>query len=85
VITFVASKEGPSAVDSRAEHGLFALGVTGAFQVVVAADKARDEPYTLEEFATAMRQMVSNLSGRGQEAFCYLPRGISPQSIFARP
>ena len=85
VITFVASKEGPSWVDTQAGHGYFALGVTRAFQVVVSADKAADEPYTLEEFAAAMRQMVANLSGRRQEASCYIPRGIVPQSLFARP
>ena len=85
VITFVASKEGPSEVDDKAGHGLFALGVTQAFSVVVAAEKAQDEPYTLDEFATAMIQMVSNLSGRRQQAFCYIPRGIVPQGLFARP
>jgi hypothetical protein len=85
VITFVASKEGPSEVDDRAGHGLFALGVTQAFNVVVAAEKAQDEPYTLDEFATAMIQLVSNLSGRRQHAFCYIPRGIVPQGLFARP
>jgi WD40 repeat protein len=85
VITFVASKEGPSAVDARAGHGFFALGVTGAFQEVVAAEKGRDEPYTLEEFGIAVSRMVSNLSSRQQQAFCYIPSGISPQSIFARP
>jgi WD40 repeat protein len=85
VITFVASKEGPSEVDAQAGHGLFALGVTQAFNVVVAADKAQDQPYTLDEFANAMIQRVSNLSGRRQQAFCYMPRGIVPQSLFARP
>ena len=85
VITFVASKEGPSEVDDRAGHGLFALGVTQAFKVVVAAEKAQDDPYTLDEFATAMIEMVSNLSGRRQHAFCYIPRGIVPQGLFARP
>jgi hypothetical protein len=85
VITFVASKEGPSEVDIREGHGFFALGVKHVFDEVVAAEKAQDEPYTLDEFASAMIQRVSNLSGRRQQAFCYLPRGIVPQSLFARP
>jgi hypothetical protein len=29
--------------------------------------------------------MVSNLSGRRQQAFCYIPPGIVPQGLFARP
>jgi hypothetical protein len=85
VITFVASKEGPSRVDAKVGHGIFALGVAQAFQQVVAAGKSQDQPYTLEEFASAVRQMVLNLSGRQQEAYCYIPRGVPPQSIFARP
>jgi WD40 repeat protein len=85
VITFVASKEGPSEVDIREGHGFFTLGVKQAFDEVVSAEKAQDEPYTLDEFASAMIQRVSNLSGRRQQAFCYLPRGIVPQSLFARP
>ena len=32
VITFVASKEGPSGVDNTREHGLFALGILNVFQ-----------------------------------------------------
>jgi WD40 repeat protein len=83
VITFVASREGPSAVD--AEHGVFALGVTRAFDQAVAADKGPDQPYTLEEFDRAVRQMVLNLSEREQDAFCYFPRGVPPQALFARP
>jgi WD40 repeat protein len=85
VITFVASKEGPSRVDSRIGRGLFALGVARAFQQVVAAGKATDQPYTLEEFGRAVRQMVWNLSGRQQEAYCYIPPGVYPQTLFARP
>jgi hypothetical protein len=39
----------------------------------------------MDEFANAMMQSVSNLSGRRQQAFCYMPRSIVPQSLFARP
>jgi hypothetical protein len=85
VITFVASKEGPSRVDNQAGHGLFALGVTRAFQQVVSAEKPADQPYTLEEFATAVRETIFDLSGREQDAFCFIPPGVSPQSLFARP
>jgi len=47
--------------------------------------RAQNQPLTLEEFATAIRQMVLDLSGRKQEAFCYIPRGVPQQSLFARP
>ncbi len=85
VITFVASREGPSGVDAQTGHGVFALGVARAFNQAVAADKGPDQPYTLEEFDKAVRQMVLNLSEREQDAFCYFPRGVPPQTLFARP
>jgi WD40 repeat protein len=85
VITLVASREGSSGVDVPSQHGFFALGVTRVFQQVVAAGKAGNEPYTLEEFGTAVRQMVLDLSGRQQEAFAYYPRGVPQDSLFARP
>jgi hypothetical protein len=85
VVTFVASKEGPGGVDVPSQHGIFALGVLSAFRQVVAAGKAEDQPLTLEEFARAVQQMILDLSGRQQEASCYIPRGVPPQSLFARP
>jgi WD40 repeat protein len=85
VITFVASREGPGLFDVRARHGYFAMGVTGAFQQAVTAGKPPDQPYTLDEFRRAVQQMVLELSGRQQEAFGYLPRGVLPESPFARP
>ena len=85
VITFVASKEGPGEIDVPSQHGIFALGVLSAFRQVVAPGKAEDQPLTLEEFARAVQQMVLDLSGRQQEASCYIPRGVPPQSFFARP
>jgi hypothetical protein len=85
VVTFVASKEGPSRVDSQAGHGLFALGVTRAFRQIVAADKGPNEPYTLEEFGKAMRGMISDLSSRQQAAYYGIPPGIYAQGLFARP
>jgi len=85
VITFVASREGPSMVNVPSQHGIFALGITRAFQQVVAAGKAQNQPSTLEEFGTAVRQMVLDLSGRQQEAFYFIPRGVPPECLFARP
>ena len=85
VITFVASREGPGLSDALAQHGLFALGVMRAFEQAVAAGKSPGQPYTLDEFGRAVRQMVLDLSGRQQEAFGYFPRGVSPESPFARP
>jgi WD40 repeat protein len=85
VITFVASREGPSLWDDGKQHGLFALGVTRAFDQAVAAGKLPGQPYTLGEFGRAVRQMVLDLSGRQQDAFAYFPEGVSPDSPFARP
>ena len=86
VITFVASREGPSTTPDMTErHGMFALGVTRAFQQVVAANKSQNQSYTLEEFGRAVKAMVLDLSGRQQEAQLYIPRGVLPDSLFARP
>ena len=75
VITFVASKEGPSDVDVPNEHGLFALGLLQVFQGTSPGgpDGNRSNGYTLDQFKTALRDAVQNLSGRQQDASCYIP------------
>jgi WD40 repeat protein len=87
VITFVASKEGPSEVSVQAQHGLFALGLSRVF---TGADLAgprgnRRQVYTLDQFKTALREEVLSLSGRRQEAFCYIPLEVPEQMPFALP
>ncbi len=87
VITFIASNEGPSGVDRPREHGVFALGVT---QVFLGADlagvrKDRSDAYTLDQFRTALRNEVFNLSARRQQASCYIPTRVPERTLFARP
>ncbi len=87
VITFVASKEGPSIVNQVREHGLFALGVMQVFEEADLAGvrKDRTAPITLDQFKTALRNQVLTLSGRHQEAFGYFPQEVSERTLFAKP
>jgi WD40 repeat protein len=87
VITFVASKEGPSGVDDQAGHGLFALGLQRAFQTgdLAGARPDRRAVYTLDQFKTALRDTVLSLSQRRQEAFCYIPLEVLERTPFALP
>jgi WD40 repeat protein len=87
VITFVASKEGASDVDVPNEHGLFALGVLQAFQGAGPSgpDGNRSNGYTLDQFKTAVRDAVQNLSGRQQDASCYIPLELPERTLFAKP
>ena len=87
VITFVASKEGPSGVDNTREHGLFALGILNVFQGAgaPAARKNRAAAITLEQFRKALHQEVQDLSGRMQEADAFIPIEIDPRTWFAQP
>jgi WD40 repeat protein len=87
VITFIASKEGPSGVDRTQEHGRFALGIMQAFQGadLAGARKDRNEPYTLDEFRAAFRNELFNLSERRQQGECYIPIQVPERTIFATP
>jgi hypothetical protein len=87
VITFIASKEGPSEVDRIKQSGFFTLGVTQVFQGadLAGARKDRSGAYTLDQFRTALQNEVLNLSGRRQRAFCYIPNEVSERILFARP
>jgi hypothetical protein len=87
VITFVASKEGPSGFDVPNQHGLFALGLLRVFQGadLAGARKNRAAVYTLDQFKTELRNTVLGLSERRQEAFGYLPLEIAPRTPFASP
>jgi WD40 repeat protein len=87
VITFVASKEGPSRVDRIPQNGLFALGVMQVFQGADLAGSRKDRAgaYTLDQFRTALENEVLNLSGRKQRASCYIPTEVSERTLFAKP
>jgi WD40 repeat protein len=87
VITFVASKEGPSDVDVPNEHGIFSLGILQVFQGASPGgpNGNRSNGYTLDQFKTALRDAVQNLSGRQQDASCYIPLELPEQTLFAKP
>jgi WD40 repeat protein len=87
VITFIASKEGPSRVDRIQQNGIFAIGVMQAFRGadLAGARTDRSGAYTLDQFRTAVENEVLNLSGRRQRASCYIPTAVSEKSLFARP
>ena len=87
VITFVASKEGPSLQDKALAHGIFALGVLGAFEQAGAAAGINDRAasYTLGQFKKAIVDAVSVRSSRRQFAECYVPRSVSQATRFAKP
>ena len=87
VITFIASKEGPSGVDRTRQNGLFALGVMRAFEGADLAGSRKDRAgaYTLDQFRTALENEVLNLSGRRQRASCYIPTEVSERTLFAKP
>ena len=87
VITFVASTEGPSDVDVPKEHGLFALGLLQVFQGANAGGPSGDRSggFTLDQFKTALRDAVQELSGRQQDAACYIPLELPEQTWFAKP
>jgi hypothetical protein len=87
VIAFVASKEGPSGVESAKEHGLFALGILNVFQGAGATAACKDSmaAITLEQFRKALHQGVQDLSGRMQEADAFIPIEIDPRTLFAQP
>ena len=87
VIVFVASKEAPSLNDDKAGHGMFALGLLGAFEQVGAAAGVRDRSanYTLMKFKTAVVERILEQSGRRQQAGCYIPKSVSQGIRFASP
>ncbi len=70
VITFIASKEGPSGADRIKQNGFFTLGVTQVFAGadLAGARKDRSGAYTLDQFRTAVQNEVLNLSGSAQHA-----------------
>ena len=87
VITFLASEDKPSGGDVREGHGYFAMGILQAFQGAGPAGAAQNRaaPYTLDQFDKAVRDTVSKLSGREQDAACYIPLEVPERTLFAKP
>jgi WD40 repeat protein len=87
VITFIASKEGPSRVDQTRQNGLFTLGLMQVFQgaALATAREGRSGAYTLDQFRTVLQDEVLNLSARRQRAFCYIPDEVSESILFVKP
>ena len=87
VITFIASKEGPSGLFPQQRHGYFAFGLLHAFEAGGAAGgrRNRNEPYNLGQFKTAVVQQVLTFSSRQQEVGCYTPLSVPLRTWFARP
>jgi hypothetical protein len=87
VITFVASKEGPSGKDERNARRWFAEGILNAIGGAGAAGARQDRsaPYTLEQFRRALHEEVQNLSARAQEADAFVPPEVEPRTLFALP
>jgi hypothetical protein len=81
VITFVASKDGPSSVDTVHEQGLFAEGILGALE----GTRVSPAAITLEQFRRAMHRRVEELSDRAQDAEVFIPIEVDPLTSFARP
>jgi hypothetical protein len=63
------------------------MGILQAFQGAGLAGAAQDRaaPYTLDQFDKAVRDTVSKLSGREQDAACYIPLEVPERTLFAKP
>ncbi len=87
VITFIASKEGPSDVDPRSQHGIFAEAILKAFEAsgATSARTNRGSALTLDQFKNAVDAQVRALSNRQQFVGCYFPKGVSSRVYFAKP
>jgi len=87
VITFIAAKEGPSGLDVRSNHGIFAAGLLNAFEAAgaVGARQDRTAALSLAQFKAAVEEQVLYLSDRQQVVGCYLPRTVSPRTTFVKP
>ena len=79
VITFVASKEGPSLAGDARSRACSTLGAANAFLA------AGPGAYTLEAFQRQLRKEVLDLSERGQEAGAFIPIEVDPKTLFAQP
>jgi hypothetical protein len=87
VITFVASENMPSGANDLEQRGYFALGIRQALQGdrPPGWPKDRTAAITLDQFDKAVRDTVSKLSARAQDAFSYFPEEVLPQTLFAKP
>jgi hypothetical protein len=75
VITFVASNNGPSRRVVTERHGAFAQAVLDSANTPL----LKDGPYLLNDFRDVVVEQVLNLTGRQQQAACYLPESQNGQ------
>jgi hypothetical protein len=87
VITFVASKEGPSGSIPAERHGRFAYGLLHAFDTsgAIGARKDAKAALTLSDFRAAVTRNVLDASDRRQEVGGYFPLSVPATTPFARP
>jgi hypothetical protein len=81
VITFVASNSGPSQHVTDRGHRAFAQAVLDS----VRQPSLKDGPYLLDDFRDLVIEGVLNLTGRQQQAACYVPGGITGQFPILNP
>jgi hypothetical protein len=81
VITFVASKSGPSQTIRTESHGAFALAILNS----VRPPLFKRGVYSLNDFRDVVIGHVLRLTKRQQQAGCYLPESISGQFSFIDP
>jgi hypothetical protein len=81
VITFVASNSGPSQIVVSERHRAFAQAVLDS----VNAPMLKDGAYLLNDFRDVVVERVLNLTGRQQQAACYLPESMNGQFPIFNP
>jgi WD40 repeat protein len=81
VIAFVASNSGPSLAVRDQGHRAFAQAILDSIQ----APQVKDGAYSLNDFRDVVINRVLQLTGRQQQAGCYLPESISGQFPLINP
>jgi hypothetical protein len=75
VVTFVASKSGPSEVVFEQGHGAFAQAIL----LSIKPTQGKQGVYSLNDFGDVVIDWVLRLTQRRQQAGCYVPETISGQ------
>jgi hypothetical protein len=85
VITFLASKDGPSRSWPEGGHRVFAQSILDSpLERTNNPNLRGDGPISLADFKSVVEKRVQQLSGKGQYAHCYIPEDFPPQMpIFA--
>jgi hypothetical protein len=84
IITFIASRYGPSQISDSQRQGIFALGLLQAFRRSQAGAK-QGEPMSILAFEKSVVEEVRNLGDRSQEPRLYRPASVLPSTPFAQP